>query len=255
MGTMDIFLYALVILIILYLLFNLRRSLIFEHERGLLYQNGKFVRILQPGQHWSLRFMHAVQKVDLRKRVASVSGQELLSADNISLKISLAASYKIEDPYKAVTETTNFQEALYTLLQLHARDLIGALPIDELLARRKEMGEALYAAAKDKALEMGLKLEYVNLKDIMFPGELKNIFAQVVNARNEGLAALERARGESAALRNLANSAKLLEGNPGLMHLRLMQALSSASGNTVILTSSLDQVPLILPPKAKKPGK
>jgi regulator of protease activity HflC (stomatin/prohibitin superfamily) len=75
----------------------------------------------------------------------------------------------------------------------------------------------------------------VNLKDIMFPGELKTIFAQVVKARKDGLAALERARGESAALRNLANAAKLLDDNPKLAQLRLYQLLESGAGNTVVI--------------------
>ena len=81
----------------------------------------------------------------------------------------------------------------------------------------------------------------------MFPGELKNIFAQVVNARKEGLAALERARGESAPLRNLANTAKLLENNPALLQLRLLQALNAGSGNTIVLKlpdeSEMDALP------------
>jgi regulator of protease activity HflC (stomatin/prohibitin superfamily) len=80
----------------------------------------------------------------------------------------------------------------------------------------------------------------VSIKDISFPGELRNTFAQVVNARKEGLAALERARGESAALRNLANAAHLLDEHPNLQHLRLLQTLERQGGNTVV----------ILPPEA-----
>ena len=86
-----------------------------------------------------------------------------------------------------------------------------------------------------KIQELGLKLLSVNIKDIMFPGQLKQIFAQVVKARQEGLAALEKARGETAALRNLAGAAKMIESNPNLMQLRFIQALGESSGNTLVL--------------------
>src|SRR3990172_5095030 len=208
-----LFLFAIAALV--YIL-NFRRIIIFEYQRGLLYRYGKFLRILEPGLHWHHRLIHTIHRVDLRSRFVTIQGQEVLSSDNISIKVSLAANYKVEDPYKALNVSANYEEALYIILQLQLRDLVGATPMDELLAKRKQIGEMLLASSKDKASELGVELLAVNIKDIMFPGELKNIYAQVVNARNEGLAALERARGESAALRNLANAAKLMENNPAL---------------------------------------
>jgi hypothetical protein len=89
--------------------------------------------------------------------------------------------------------------------------------------------------AEQAAKEMGLRLIRVDVRDIMFPGPLKEIFAQVARARQEGLAALERARGEMAALRHLANAAKLMEKNPELMQLRLIQCIGGSTGNTVVL--------------------
>jgi regulator of protease activity HflC (stomatin/prohibitin superfamily) len=236
---------TLAIIVLIFLVgLNVRQNIIFEYERGLLYRQGKFQRVLSPGRHWSLRFIHSVHKIDIRNQFVTLPGQEVLSADNITIKISLAASYQVDDPYLALNKTANYQAALYLLLQLQLRDLVGATNIEELLAKRKEIGGLLYEATVEKAQEIGTKLLFVNIKDVMFPGELKNIFAQVVNARKEGLAALERARGESAALRNLANSTKLLERHPGLLPLRLLQTLSQTAGNTIILTSSLENVSL-----------
>lgn len=97
-----------------------------------------------------------------------------------------------------------------------------------------------------KASELGMKLISVNLKDIMFPGKLKDMFAQIVNARKEGLAALEKARGESAAMRNLANTARLLENNPSLMQLRIIQAFGESKGNTFILGMPMQTMPMPL---------
>lgn len=215
--------------------FVMRRLVVFEHERAVIYHHGKVQRVVGSGQYWYSRFSDGFSKLDLRLRALTIPGQEVLSADNVGLKISLAVMFKIADPLKAITASLNFQETLYLLLQLQLRDLVAAQPVDDLLAKRAEIATLLLTSAQPKAAELGLELVTVGLKDIMFPGELKNIFAQVVNARHEGLAALERARGESAALRNLANTAKLLERNPALLQLRLLQAVQSGTGNTIVL--------------------
>ncbi len=237
-----IFLLALIVVIIFSGFFWRLSSVIiifiFEHERGVVYRQGKFNRVLQPGSHWLYPYFETLQKVDIRARFITIPGQDVLSSDNITIKVSLAVNFKVEDPYKVLNNTFNYSESLYSILQLELRDLFGSTPIDELLVKRKEIGEALFEKSRGKVAELGLQLLSADIKDIMFPGELKNIFAQIINARNEGLAALERARGESASLRNLANTAKLLENNPALLQLRILQALESKSGNTIILSTS-----------------
>ena len=229
---------VIIILIVIFGLLTIRRIVVFEHQRGLLYNRGKFSKLLQPGEHWLFSPFHTVNKVDVRTANVTIPGQELLSSDNIGIKISLAASYRISDPYIALNKVSNYQEALYLLLQLNLRDLIGSLAVDELLANRVEIGKQLFENSVVRAAAIGIELLLVNIKDIMFPGELKNIFAQVVNARKEGLAALERARGESAALRNLANAASMLDNNPNLMQLRLFQVLEKNNGNTIVIMPS-----------------
>ena len=104
--------------------------------------------------------------------------------------------------------------------------------------------------AQAKSAELGLKLKVADVKDIMFPGEMKKAFAQVVKAQKEGQAALERARGETAALRNLANAAKMIEDNPNLLQLRALQSLADSGGNTLVLGLPGNSVPL-----AKRPDK
>ncbi|MBI5959554.1 MAG: hypothetical protein HY866_12510, partial [Chloroflexi bacterium] len=144
-------------------------------------------------------------------------------------------------------ETEDYEQALYLLVQLQLRDIVGELAIDDLLARRREISTTLQTGVTAQAAQMGIALIMVGIKDIMFPGELKTIFAQIVSARKEGLASLERARGETAALRSLANAAKLLEDNPALLQLRLIQSLSTGDGNTVVLVPSFDALKGIAP--------
>ena len=231
--------------------YSLMWVVVFENERGVVYKQGKFHRILQPGGHWVYTFLEKVQKIDIRSRFITIPGQDVLSSDNIGVRVSVAVNFRVEDPFKALNSAFNYTESLYLILQLELRDLFGSTPIDELLAKRKDIGNALLEKSKEKAAELGLVLLSADIKDIMLPGDLKNIFAQIVNARNEGLAALERARGESASLRNLANTAKLLENNPALLQLRILQALESKSGNTIVLSTS----PEVLKVPSVKSGK
>ncbi len=233
-----------------------RRVVVFEYERGLEYRNGRFSRVLEPGayRHWVHRTM--VVKVDVRPRVVAVAGQEVLTADGVPLRLSLAASFRVADPATAHNRVSSYHDALYLLLQLEVRRVVGASPVEEALARRTGFGPALLAACAEPARALGLELEAVDVRDLTLPGDLKRIFAKVVEARQEGLAALEKARGETAALRNLANAARLLEASPGLAQLRLLQHLATTSGNTYVLGVPSAVVPLPEPPGATaEPGR
>lgn len=225
----------LIVLLAFFFKYAIRRITILEYERGLMYVKGKFSKILEPGQYWYSPLVVIIQKLDGRPRFTSITGQEVLSADSITLKVSLAANYQIIDPAVATHNTQNFQDTLYLELQLALREIIGSADIDAILKNRNEFSTKLLEIVAPKAQDIGLKLISVNLKDIMFPGKLKEVFAQVVSARQEGLAMLEKARGEMAALRNLANAAKMIESNPALLQLRLVQTLTQSSGNTLTM--------------------
>ena len=209
--------------------------IVFEFERGLKYKKGRFKKVLGPGRYRFMPHATTIQKVDIRPRFVSITGQEVLSADGVTIKISIAANFQVADPAVAVNSVRNYEDALYQELQLALREIIGAVEIDAVLNNRGNLSKQLMAIAETKAKDLGLTLLSVNVKDIMFPGKLKELFAQVVKARQDGLAALEKARGETAALRSLANAARMIDDNPNLMQLRLVQALGESAGNTLIL--------------------
>lgn len=210
------------------------RVTVFEYERGLKYVKGRFKQVLPPGQYRAGLFTDSViRKVDIRQQHVSVPGQAVLTQDGVGLKVSLSAVYEVADPATAINSVANYQQALYLALQNTLRDAVCALPMDELMGTRGQLSGQLLSTAADQLLPMGLRLISVDIKDLMLPGELKKLYSQVVQARQEGLAQLERARGESAALRNLANAAKLTNNNPSLLQLRWLQALENSSGNTV----------------------
>jgi regulator of protease activity HflC (stomatin/prohibitin superfamily) len=213
------------------------KMVIQEFECGLLYRHGKFVGSLGAGRHIRWGFGYALAKMDLRKQTFPISGQEVLSADNVGIKVSVAVTMQVSDPIKAINEVQEWRGHIYNVVQLALRSTIAAQPVEALLTQRLEIGKQLLSMVQTEAEKVGVTLHATEVKDVMFPGELKKVFAQVLQAKQEGQAALERARGESAALRNLANAARLLDNNPALQNLRLMQSITAAgaAGNTLVM--------------------
>ncbi len=213
----------------------LRMVVIREGWAGLVYVNGRFGGVLRPGRYYRLRHTTQVDTVDLRGRVITLTGQEVISGDGVGLRISAAIGYEVAEPAIALHVVQDYEQALYAHAQLALRSAVGGMGIDEMLANRAEIGRRALAAATAPAAQLGLRLRMLEVRDVMFPGEFKRAFAEVVRARQEGQAAIERARAESAVLRNLANSARLLEDNPALMNLRLLQSATGSGGNTLVL--------------------
>ena len=141
-----------------------------------------------------------------------------------------------------------------SITRLHASDNIvvalravaGGVTIEALLGQRLDIGAQLFARVQPDAAKVGINVTAIEVKDVTLPNDLKRAFADVLKAKQEGQAALERARGESASLRSLANAARVLEGNPALQNLRLMQSLTAAqhAGNTLVLGVPGGFVPL-----------
>lgn len=230
------------------------RVTVLEHERALRYDRGRFTGVLGPGRYRRSRRIH-LHVVDVRPQVLTIGGQEVLTADGLSVKVSLAVVHAIEDPDRAVNHAGfDHTAALYVRLQLALRRLVAELSLDDLLRDRTDVGARLLADGSPVAEELGLRLDAVDVKDVMLPGELKRAFAQVAIARQEGLAALERARGETAALRSLANAADAVERSPGLLQLRLLQQLGMSSGHTVVLTIGDGTAPIVVRPPDDAPA-
>ena len=138
---MNIIILLIIVAALLFKKTILRRMTVFEYERGVKYVKGKFETILEPGQYWYLPFWAHIQKVDIRPCFVSITGQEVLSSDGVTLKVSLAAKYEISDPNIAINNVQNYQEALYLELQLALREIIGTAMIDDLLEKRNEFAK------------------------------------------------------------------------------------------------------------------
>jgi regulator of protease activity HflC (stomatin/prohibitin superfamily) len=245
-DTLPILIIVIVLVLAAYHSMRPGRTTVFEYERGLRFTRGRFKGVLGPGMYWHLRFLTQIQRVDVRPARVAVSGQEVLSADGVAVKASMVAAFRVTDPERAVLGSDNYQMAIHTELQLALRAVVSSVPIEDLLRTRAEIPVRLKELAAPRLQDIGIALEDASLRDLTFPGELKKIFTQVVRARQEGLAALEKARGETAALRNLANAAAMIERNPSLMQLRALQVLAQQPGNTLVLGMQPGATPIPL---------
>jgi len=206
-----------------------------DYERGLRYRRGRLVGLVDPGTQIAIRPFTELQVIDGRPTSITVPGQEILTADGVALRVSLTARYVVGDPIAAVTNDQSYVSALYTALHAGLREALAGRTADEILAGRAELGPAVSGAAASELARLGIELLGVDVRVVMVPSELKRAFAGIVAARREGEAALERARGETAALRSLANAGRMLDDNPGLLQLRILQQLGASSGNTIML--------------------
>ncbi len=231
-----------------------------EFERGLLYRDGRFERLLGPGRYrvWNVPYLHVrVEKVDLRRRTVSIHGQEVMTHDKVTLRMNVVGKYQVVDPVKSRHAVADLQDQIYTDLQLALRDLVGGVTLDALLADKGAVSRALLEAVRAKAIEYGIDVQDAGLKDLILPGEMKAIFNQVLTAQKAAEAALIQRREEVAATRSLANTAAMLEKNPTLLRLKELEVLErimQGRGNTVIFGLPTQALDLIPRPSADKAG-
>ncbi len=228
----------LIWLIITRLKRRLQPVTIFEYQAGLRYKNGRFVETLGPGRYALFWPGTAIQVEDLREQLLVVPGQEMLTADSLAVKMSLAVNHRTVDARQKQSSAQNQLELLYNDLQVAMRQAVATRALEALLSERGGMVQEIKAAVVGKAALRGIEISAVEVRDLMLSGETKRAYTDIFRAKKEGEASLERARGETAALRNLANGARMLAGNPALFNLRLLQTMAASKGATVVLNTS-----------------
>jgi regulator of protease activity HflC (stomatin/prohibitin superfamily) len=211
---------------------------VMAYEAGVKFRGGAPAELLPPGRYHTWPDETTIQQVDLRQFSATVAGQEMLTADQMAVRISAIVPFKVVDPKAYVMVAVQPSLRLHEEVQLALRRRIAAHKLDDLLSQRTLIETGMAEEIQPALTAMGLKIESVAVRDLTLTGPAKAAFADLWKAQKEGLAALERARGEQAALRALNNAARMLKGNPELMNLRLLQAVAGGPGKpaaTVVL--------------------
>jgi regulator of protease activity HflC (stomatin/prohibitin superfamily) len=215
---------------------------VMDWQRTLLFTDGRFTRLLEPGRHRYRKSRTTTRTVDIRPRHAVVPGQDLLTSDGITVKVSVVAVWRISDAVAYVTGAANPEQMLYVALQLAVRDAVAAATLDDVFADRSRLSAGLVDAVTPRIEGLGITLDVAVVKDLMLPGELRRAATEARLARETGKAELERARAEAASLRTLANVARLLDEHPVLLRLRTIQA-AGTPGATIVLTPDPDRLP------------
>ncbi|KRA16276.1 slipin family protein [Lysobacter sp. Root604] len=202
-----------------------------NESAGLLYVDGKLVRTLDAGSYayWNFQKNVAVELVELRVQSVEVSGQELLTRDKVSLRVNLAASMRVTDAVATRSKVAKVNDYLYRELQYGLRKAVSAKTLDELLGDKASLDADIYGYVRDQLDGLGVEVLGVGVKDVILPGEMKEILNGVVQAEKTAQANVIRRREEANATRSLLNTAKLIEDSPTLMRLKELEALEKVT--------------------------
>ncbi len=198
-----------------------------SHEVGLLFVDGEFVETLAPGRHafWAVDRKVRIVKVDLRPTPLEVTAQEILTKDRVGIRVTLTAFYKVVDAVKATTGTGDLANTLYRLVQFAIREAVATRTLDEILGARDTIDQEVRTYVTARVGDLGVELTEIGVKDVILPGDVRELLNRVVEAERVAKANLIKRQEETAATRSLLNTARLMDDNPLLLRLKELEAL------------------------------
>jgi len=223
----------------------LRTYVVDSFEKGLLYIEGQFKSMLEPGVYrfWKNAIVMTVYKTDTRQLQMELNGQEMLTKDKAALRINFTVQYRVSDIFQAV-ENKEYDKHLYVLVQLALREQVGTYTLDELLEKRDVVAPLVLDLVKEKAAHLGVTVTGCGIRDIILPGDVKEIMNQVLIAEKKAQANIIMRREETASTRSLLNTAKLMEENEMLFKLKEMEYVEKIADkiNTLSVSGNGDLV-------------
>lgn len=202
-------------------------SVVDANQAGLLFVDGVLTERLAPGRHafWSVGRTVRIQLIDLRPNPVEVTAQEILTKDRVGIRVTLTAFARVVDPEKAALSSTDVNATLYRLIQFAIREAVAARTLDEILAARDTIDREVRAYVTERAAALGAEIGEIGVKDVILPGDVRELLNKVVEAERVAKANIIRRQEETAATRSLLNTAKLMENNPLLLRLKELEAL------------------------------
>lgn len=212
-----------------------------ESTVAVRYVNGQLDAVLPAGRHaaWNTTRTVSFATIDLRERVFAVTGQEVMTRDRVTLRLNVSATMRVKDPRRLAAVARAPDDVVYLAMQLAARDAITTRTLDELLVARDEISKVMTPSVAARAEGVGLELIELGVKDVVLPGEMKELLNKVIQAQKEAEANVILRREETAATRSLAQTAKVLAENPLLVRLKELEAYKE-------LAAKVGQVHLVL---------
>ncbi|MGQ9462833.1 MAG: slipin family protein [Candidatus Fervidibacter sp.] len=200
-----------------------------EWERGVIFRLGRFVRMVGPGIQFIIPFIERMIKVDIRVFAVDVPKQEIITKDNVTVRVNAVVYFRVVDPMAALVRVENYLYATQQVSQTTLRDVIGQSELDELLAHREELNQRLQRIIDTTTDPWGIKVDIVAIKDVELPDAMKRAMARQAEAERERRAKVIHAQGEYQAAETLAQAAEIMGRHPGSLQLRFLQTLTEVA--------------------------
>ena len=246
--------FALGIIIVLAALFALSVRILREYERGVVFQLGRFYAVKGPGLILLIPVIQQMVRLDLRTVVLDVPPQDVITRDNVSVKVNAVIYFRIIDPQKAVIQVANFLQATSQLAQTTLRAVLGKHELDQLLAEREKLNLDIQSILDAQTEAWGIKVSTVEIKDVDLNETMVRAIARQAEAERERRAKVIHAEGEQQAAEKLLEAANTLSGRAEAMQLRYLQTLTTIAGDkssTIVFPMPVDLLRQLL--EAKKP--
>lgn len=207
---------------------------------GVMFTEGKYIETLPPGEYafWKGPADVRIADIDQREKTLDIAGQEIMTLDKVTLRLNAMVTYKYIDARKAVSQTEDAGQALYREAQFVLRSVVGARDLDNFLTEKEAITRELETLLRPRAERLGLEIASIGIKDVILPGDMKELMNKVTEARKAAEANLIMRREETAAARSQVNTAKLLQDNPVLMRMReleMLEKIASAGKLSIVL--------------------
>ena len=241
---------AIVVIIVLGLLFS-GIKILKEYERSVIFRLGRMVKSRGPGMIYVIPFIEKMQRVELRTVTMDVPSQDVITRDNVSVKVNAVLYFRVLDPNKAIVEVANYLFATSQLAQVTLRSICGQAELDELLSERERLNSQIQEILDVQTDPWGIKVVLTELKHIDLPEEMQRAMARQASAERERRAKVILADGEFQASQKLMEAAQVIAKEPGAMQLRFLQSLQDVAGDkssTIVLPLPID----LLTPFLKK---
>jgi regulator of protease activity HflC (stomatin/prohibitin superfamily) len=214
-----------------------------EYERAVIFRLGRMTAPRGPGITYVIPLVEKFLRVDLRTVTLDVPPQDVITRDNVSIKVSAVLYFRVLDPNRAIREVANYLFATSQLAQVTLRSVCGQAELDELLAEREKMNARIQQILDSQTEPWGIKVVLVEIKDIDLPQGMQRAMAKQAEAERERRAKIIHAEGELQASEKLAGAAAIIQKEPSAMHLRFLQSLvqvSAENNHTVVLPVPVD---------------
>lgn len=214
-----------------------------EYQRAVIFRLGRLVGARGPGITYVIPFVENMMRVDLRTLTMGVPPQDVITRDNVSIKVSAVLYFRVIDPNRAITEVQNYLFASSQLAQVTLRSTCGQALLDELLAERDKINARIQEILDSQTEPWGIKVVLVEIKDIDLPQEMQRAMAKQAEAERERRAKIIHADGEFQASKKLADAAQVISKQPIAMHLRFLQSLvqvAADNNSTIVVPLPVD---------------